>query len=255
VFSLEEIKEAFSLHSPKHLLLVHAETSTGACQPLEGVGELCQAHNAYLLVDTVTSLGGLPVFLDKWLVDAAYSGTQKCIGTPPGLSPLTFSPRAMEKIKARKTPCRSWYMDATLISSYWTGEIKRAYHHTAPISLNFGLYEALRFVAEEGLENRWKRHRENAEFLWKGIEALGLTLHVEYAHGLPTLTTVKIPDHVDGAKVIAHLLSEHNIEISGGLGELAGKVWRIGLMGYNSRKDNVHRLLAALKDGLAHAHK
>jgi len=161
----------------------------------------------------------------------------------------------LTKIKSRKTPVQSWYMDIALIASYWTAETKRAYHHTAPISLNFALYEALRIIAEEGLENRWGRHRDNAELLWKGLEALGLTMHVEYAHRLPTLTTVKIPDNIDGAKVVSFLLTEHNIEISGGLGELAGKVWRIGFMGYNSRKENVSRLLAALKDALAQAHK
>jgi len=255
VFTLDEIKEALAKNSPRHLFLVHAETSTGACQPLEGVGALCQSQNVYLTVDTVTSLAGIPLFLDKWLIDACYSGTQKCVGIPPGLAPLTFSPRAMEKIKNRKTPCQSWYMDIALISSYWTGETKRTYHHTAPVSLNFGLYEALRLIAEEGLENRWKRHRDNAEALWKGLEELGLTLHVAHPNRLPTLTTVRIPDSVDGAKVVAHLLNEHNIEIASGLGELAGKVWRIGLMGYNSRKENVSRLLAALKDALAHSHK
>jgi len=161
----------------------------------------------------------------------------------------------MEKIKNRKKLVQSWYMDISLISTYWSSETKRTYHHTAPVSMNFGLYEALRIIAEEGLENRWKRHRENAELLWKGLEALGLTMHVEYPYRLPTLTTVKIPDHIDGPKVQSYLLTNHNIEISGALGELAGKVWRIGLMGYNSKKENVERLLVVMKEALASSRK
>jgi len=255
VFSFEEIKNAMAQHQPKHLFLVHAETSTGACQPLDGLGALCREHNAYLLVDTVTSLGGIPLSVDYYMIDACYSGNQKCVGAPPGLAPLTFSPRAMEKIKNRKVPVQSWYMDIALISSYWSAETKRAYHHTAPVSLNFALYEALRIIAEEGLENRWKRHRENAEYLWKGLEALGLSMHVEYPYRLPTLTTVKIPENIDGAKVVSFLITNYNIEIAGGLGELAGKVWRIGLMGYNSRKENVDHLLGALKEALGQAQK
>jgi len=249
IFPLEELKTAIEEHKPKHLFLVHAETSTGACQPMEGVGALCREHSCYLLIDTVTSMGGIPVFLDDWQIDACYSGTQKCVGAPPGLAPLTFSPRAMEKIKQRKTTVQSWYMDIALIASYW-GSGKRAYHHTAPISLNFGLYEALRIIVEEGLEARWKRHRDNATVLWQGLEEMGLTLHVPLPYRLPSLTTVKIPDNVDGAEVVAHLRAEYNIEISGGLGELGGKVWRFGLMGYNSRRENVLLLLAALKDAL-----
>jgi len=255
VFSFDEIKAAMDEHKPKHLCLVHAETSTGACQPLEGLGPLCRDHNAYIIVDTVTSMAGIPVFLDQWQIDTCYSGTQKCVGAPPGLAPLTFSARAMEKIRNRKKPVQSWYMDITLITNYWTAETKRAYHHTAPVSLNFGLYEALRIIAEEGLENRWKRHRDNAELLWKGLEALGLSMHVEYRYRLPTLTTVKIPDHIDGPKVQSYFLTQHNIEISGGLGELAGKVWRIGLMGYNSKKENVELILGVMKEALAAATK
>jgi len=255
VWSLDEIRAALDEHKPVHLFLVHAETSTGACQPLEGVGDLCHERHVYSVVDTVTSLGGIPLFLDKWKIDTCYSGTQKCVGAPPGLAPLTYSARAMEKIKNRKKLVQSWYMDISLISSYWSAETKRTYHHTAPVSMNFGLYEALRMIAEEGLENRWKRHRENAELLWKGLESLGLTMHVDYAHRLATLTTVKIPDHIDGPKVQSYFLTHHNIEISGGLGELAGKVWRIGLMGYNSRKENVEKLLVVMKDALANSRK
>jgi len=201
------------------------------------------------LVDTVTSLAGVPLFVDAWGIDVCYSGTQKCLGVPPGLSPLTFSDRAMKMIASRKTKVQSWYMDITLINSYWaTGT--RAYHHTAPITMNWGLYEGLLIVAEEGLENRWKRHRENAEYLWKGLKNIGLECHVDHAVRLPSLTTVKVPVDVDPTEVIKYLRSKYLIEISGGLGELKGKVWRVGLMGYNSKKENVDIFLKALEDAL-----
>jgi len=249
VFSYEEIENAIKQFSPQVLAIVHAETSTGACQPLERVGELCRNNNCLLLVDTVTSLGGVPLYIDAWGIDACYSGTQKCLGVPPGLSPLTFSERAMKKITSRKTKIHSWYMDITLINSYWaTGT--RAYHHTAPISMNWGLYEALRIILQEGLENRWKRHRDNAEYLWKGLKDMGLELWVDHEVRLPSLTTVKVPNNVDPVKVIGYLRTKHFIEISGGLGELKGKVWRIGLMGYNSEKKNVDLFLNALGDAL-----
>jgi len=249
VFSLDELEAGIKKHKPKILAIVHAETSTGACQPLEGVGELCKAHNCFLLVDTVTSLAGLPVYVDKWGIDACYSGTQKCLGAPPGLSPLTFSERAMQKITSRKTKIKSWYMDINLINSYWATGI-RTYHHTAPVNMNWSLYEALQIIVEEGLEARWKRHRENAELLWKGLQDLGLELLVDYSVRLPSLTTVKVPEKVDAVEVIKELRNVHNIEISGGLGEFKGKAWRIGLMGYNSRKENVEKFLKALKQAL-----
>jgi alanine-glyoxylate transaminase/serine-glyoxylate transaminase/serine-pyruvate transaminase len=249
VFTFAELEKAIKQYQPKVLAIVHAETSTGACQPLEGVGDLCKSNNCYLLVDTVTSLGGVPLFVDAWGIDACYSGTQKCLGVPPGLSPLTFSDRAMKMISSRKTKIQSWYMDITLINSYWaTGT--RAYHHTAPITMNWGLYEGLRVVAEEGLENRWKRHRDNAEYLWKGLQNLGLECLVDHAVRLPSLTTVKIPADVDPTEVIKHLRSKYLIEVSGGLGELKGKVLRIGLMGYNSKKENVDIFLKALEETL-----
>jgi alanine-glyoxylate transaminase / serine-glyoxylate transaminase / serine-pyruvate transaminase len=244
-FALEELRTAMATHRPKILGLVHAETSTGARQPIEGVGELCREYDCLLLLDTVTSLGGVPIHLDQWGVDLAYSCSQKGLGCAPGASPFTMSPRAMEKLLARPTKVPNWYLDMLLLGKYWGSE--RMYHHTAPINLYYGLREALRLVSEEGIDNSWTRHQTNVEYLWSSLEAIGLKMHVEQQYRLPTLTTVCIPDGVDGKVVARQLLTEHNIEIGGGLGELAGKVWRVGLMGYNSRKDSVDRLIAALQ--------
>jgi alanine-glyoxylate transaminase / serine-glyoxylate transaminase / serine-pyruvate transaminase len=244
-FSLEEIKTNLETHRPQILALVHAETSTGVRQPLAGVAELCREHNCLLLVDTVTSLGGVPLHIDRWGIDLAYSCSQKGLGSPPGIAPFTVSSRAVEKLNKRSSPVPNWYLDMSLLTKYW-GE-GRVYHHTAPINMNYALRESLRLVAEEGLEARWQRHQQNAEMLWAGLADLKLACHVEKDLRLPTLTTVKIPDGVDG-KAIAHkLLHEYNIEIAGGLGELGGKVWRVGLMGYNSRPENVLLFLTALK--------
>ena len=212
---------------------------------MEGVGELCREVGCLLLVDTVTSLGGVPLFLDEWGVDLAYSCSQKGLGCPPGASPLTISPRAMSKIQQRRTKVANWYLDATLLQKYWGQE--RTYHHTAPINLYYALRESLRLMAEEGLENCWKRHQENAEYLWDKLEGLGLSLHVEKDFRLPTLTTVRIPQGVDGKAISQKLLNEYNIEIGGGLGELKGQVWRVGLMGFNSQKENVDRLIEVLQ--------
>ncbi len=245
VFSLDEIKHQLNTHRPAILALVNAETSTGARQPLEGVGELCREAGCLLLVDTVTSLGGVPLFLDEWGVDLAYSCSQKGLGCPPGASPLTISPRAMSKIQQRRTKVANWYLDATLLQKYWGRE--RTYHHTAPINLYYALRESLRLMAEEGLENCWKRHQLNAEYLWDKLEGLGLSLHVEKDFRLPTLTTVRIPQGVDGKAISQKLLNEYNIEIGGGLGELKGQVWRVGLMGFNSQKENVDRLIEVLQ--------
>lgn len=249
IFSLAELRSALETHRPAILALVHAETSTGARQPLEEVGDLCREFDCLLLVDTVTSLGGVPIFLDEWGVDLAYSCSQKGLGCSPGASPFTMSPRAMAKLEQRPTKVANWYLDMVLLGKYWGSE--RVYHHTAPINLYYGLREALRLIAEEGIADCWQRHQQNAEYLWQGLEDLGLSLHVEREYRLPTLTTVRIPDGVDGKDVARRLLTEHNIEVGGGLGELAGQVWRIGLMGYNSRPENVDRLLAALKQVLA----
>lgn len=251
VFSLAELQKAVAQHRPKILGLVHAETSTGACMPMEGVGEMCRQQDCLLILDTVTSLGGVPVFLDAWRVDAAYSGSQKCLSCPPGIAPLTFGPRAVEKLNRRKSKVANWYLDLTLVGKYWGSE--RTYHHTAPINMNYALREALRLVAEEGLENRWQRHRENAEMLWTGLKNISLECHVAAEHRLPSLTTVRVPDGVDAKAMQEELLREFNIEIAGGLGELAGKVWRVGLMGFNSRKENVWLLVNALKKALSGA--
>ncbi|MBR8835412.1 MAG: alanine--glyoxylate aminotransferase family protein [Stigonema ocellatum SAG 48.90 = DSM 106950] len=245
IFTLQELQTALETHRPAILALVHAETSTGARQPLEGVGDLCREFGCLLLVDTVTSLGGVPIFLDQWGVDLAYSCSQKGLGCPPGASPLTLSQRAMEKLQQRRTKVKNWYLDVSLLSKYWGKE--RVYHHTAPINLYYALREALRLVAEEGLENCWQRHQNNVEYLWESLESLGLSLHVEREFRLPTLTTVRIPEGVDGKALSRRLLNEYNIEIGGGLGELAGIVWRIGLMGYNSRQESVDKLVEALR--------
>ncbi|MEQ9105093.1 MAG: alanine--glyoxylate aminotransferase family protein [Rhodothermales bacterium] len=248
VFSFDALAEAVEQHKPRVLMLVHAETSTGARQPLDGLGELCRQHDCLLLIDTVTSLGGVPLFLDEWGVDVAYSGTQKCLSCPPGLGPLTLGPRAMERLAARKTQVPNWYLDLSLVGKYWGKE--RTYHHTAPINMNYGLREALRLVAEEGLEARWERHARNARLFWDGLEEMGLSCHVAEDVRLPSLTTVRVPDGVDSGAVARELLSRYNIEIAGGLGELAGKVWRVGLMGFNSRPENIRLLLSALKEVL-----
>ncbi len=244
VFTLDELRTALETHRPVILALVHAETSTGARQPLSGVGDLCREFGCLLLVDTVTSLGGVPLFLDEWGIDLAYSCSQKGLGCPPGASPLTMSPRAVEKLQQRRTKVTNWYLDMTLLSKYWGSE--RIYHHTAPINLYYALREALRLVADEGLANCWQRHQRNVEYLWEGLEDLGLTLHVKQELRLPTLTTVRVLEGVDGKAIARQLLNDYSIEIGGGLGELAGQVWRIGLMGFNSRKESVDRLLEAL---------
>ncbi|MEA5604708.1 alanine--glyoxylate aminotransferase family protein [Nostoc sp. UHCC 0252] len=248
VFKLDELKTALETHRPAILALVHAETSTGARQPLEGVADLCREFGTLLLVDTVTSLGGVPLFLDAWGVDLAYSCSQKGLGCPPGASPFTMSARAVEKLQQRQTKVANWYLDMLLLGKYWGAE--RTYHHTAPINLYYALREALRLLAEEGLANSWQRHQKNVEYLWEGLENLGLSMHVEQEYRLPTLTTVCIPTGVDGKAIARQLLNEYNIEIGGGLGELAGLVWRVGLMGFNSRRESVEQFLAALRQVL-----
>lgn len=244
-FTLEEIKAGIETYKPKVLALVHAETSTGVRQPLEGVADLCHQHDCLLLVDTVTSLGGVPLFIDEWGIDLAYSCSQKGLSCPPGASPFTMSARALEKLQNRKSKVPNWYLDVSLLTKYWGSD--RVYHHTAPINMNYAFREALRLVAEEGLAERWARHQKNAELLWSGLAELNLQCHVPEETRLPTLTTVKIPEGVDGKAVCRKLLNEYNIEIAGGLGDLGGKVWRIGLMGHNSRPENVLLLLEALK--------
>ncbi|HIK44373.1 MAG TPA: alanine--glyoxylate aminotransferase family protein [Leptolyngbyaceae cyanobacterium M65_K2018_010] len=247
-FTLAELTAALDTYQPAVLAIVHAETSTGVRQPLEGLGAACRAHGCLLIVDTVTSLGGLPIFLDDWQVDLAYSCSQKGLSCAPGISPFTMSPRAVEKLERRSHPVANWYLDATLLRQYWGPP--RVYHHTAPVNLTYALREALRLLAEEGLAARWQRHQKNAEYLWAGLADLGLTCHVSEALRLPTLTTVRVPDGVDAKAVIRKLLADYNLEIGGGLGDLAGKVWRIGLMGYNSQPQNVDTLIKALGEVL-----
>jgi alanine-glyoxylate transaminase / serine-glyoxylate transaminase / serine-pyruvate transaminase len=233
---------------PKLVAVVHAETSTGAWQPIPEIAKLAHDRGALVLVDCVTSLGGAPVEVDAWGIDAAYSGTQKCLSCPPGLSPITFGPRALDVLRARKTKVQSWYLDLSLLAQYWGDE--RVYHHTAPITMNYALREALRIVVEEGLPARFARHRRNHEALAAGLAPLGLALAAEEGHRLPMLNAVTVPDGVDEAKVRGRLLKEHGIEIGGGLGPMKGKVWRIGLMGESSRRSSVLAVLAALEDAL-----
>ena len=251
VFTTDEIGEAIEFHRPSILGLIHAETATGALQPMDRIGKLCREFNCLLLLDTVTSLGGVPVTLDRWHVDVAYSGGQKCISCPPGIAPLTLGPRALEKLNRRKTKVANWYLDMSLLSKYWGPE--RTYHHTAPVNMVFALREALRIIAEEGLEDRWERHLRNAKALWEGLEEIGVSPFVSEEWRLPSLTTAIVPDGVDAKAVSQYLLEHFNIEIAGAFGPLAGKVWRIGLMGHNSRHENVVLLLAALKEALDNA--
>ncbi len=241
-----QVKEALENSSPKVVAIVHAETSTGVLQPLEEIGKMVRDAGALFLVDTVTSLGGVDVRVDDWGIDAVYSGTQKCLSIPPGLSPVSFSPRAVEAMEQRTTKVQSWFMDLSMIRNYWTGA-KRAYHHTAPVSMIYALHEGLRLVLEEGLEARFERHRRNHELLRDGLEALGFEFIVAPEFRLPMLNTVRVPDGVDDAGVRGQLLNRYNIEIGAGLGDFAGKAWRIGLMGCSSTENHVNMLLTALK--------
>jgi alanine-glyoxylate transaminase/serine-glyoxylate transaminase/serine-pyruvate transaminase len=243
----EAVEYALARSGPvKAVAVVHAETSTGVCQPLEDLGALCRRYGALFIVDAVTSLGGLPVGVDRLGIDVCYSATQKCLSCPPGLSPFTMSERALAAVKARRTSCQSWYLDMGLIADYWA-DGKRAYHHTAPISMLYGLREALRLVEEEGLTARYARHQTNSDALVAGLMELGLEPLPPAGRRLPMLNCVTVPPHISEADIRARLLSEHGIEIGGGLGSLKGKVWRIGLMGESSTEANVLTLLNALE--------
>lgn len=231
----------------KAVALVHAETSTGAWQPIEPISSMCRAHDALLIVDAVTSLGGIPVEVDRWGIDVCYSATQKCLSCPPGLAPLTMNERALSVVTSRRVPCQSWYFDLSLIANYWT-EHNRAYHHTAPISMVYALREALRIIAEEGLPARFARHHLNSRALMAGLVALGLDPVTPVDYRLPTLLCVAIPASIDEGAVRSQLLERFGIEIGGGLGHLKGKVWRIGLMGESSTEANVLTLLNALEE-------
>src|SRR5215813_4952001 len=236
-----------SSSNPRALAIVHAETSTGVLQSLSGLSEIAHRHGALLIVDAVTSLGGHPVGVDRNGIDICYSGTQKCIGAPPGLSPITFNQRALERIRSRRSKVQSWYLDITMVEKYWGDD--RTYHHTAPISMNYALREALRLIYEEGLEARWTRHEMNHRALVAGIEAMGLQMAVAPENRLWSLNAVSVPEGVDDARVRARLLEE-NIEIGGGLGPMKGKIWRVGLMGSGSTRENVGVVLAALHRAL-----
>ena len=246
-FPPEMLEQELKKHTNVKLVTaIHAETSTGIKQPVEELSRLAKEHNAIFMVDAVTSLGGNEVAVDRWGIDYCYSATQKCLGCPPGLSPVALSPRAHEAVKARRKKPTSWYLDLALIASYWGFD--HVYHHTAPVSMILGLREALRVVLEEGLEARFERHRRNAAALRAGIEALGLKLVAPEGFRLDQITPLWIPEGVEDAQVRTALLREYGIEIGRGLGQFADKVWRIGLMGDSSKAENVYALLAALED-------
>ena len=246
---LSDVKAALQQTPARIVTIVHAETSTGVLQPLDGLAEIVHNQGGYLVVDAVTSLGGLKVGVDEQGMDICYSGSQKCLGCPPGLGPITVSQTAFERITRRKQPVSGFYLDLVRLSKYWGPE--RQYHHTASSTLNIALLESLRNIIEEGLEARWQRHDHNAHLLWEGLQEIGMELLVPEEIRLPSLTTVRIPSGVDDLSVRRQLLEDYNLEISGGLGELKGKVWRIGLMGYSSRPENILLLVSALKKILA----
>ena len=242
-----KVEAAFAANpDAKILAFVHAETSTGAQSDAAALSALARKHGALTLMDCVTSLGGTPVLIDQWGIDAAYSGSQKCLSCTPGLSPVTFSERAIEKVKARQTPVQSWFMDLNLVLGYWSGEGKRTYHHTAPINPLYGLHEALVMLAEEGIENAWARHRAMHDALKGGLDRLGLEFVVPEEERLPQLNSVTFPAGVDDTAARGRLLNEFDLEIGAGLGALAGKIWRIGLMGASARQENVDACLKAL---------
>ena len=245
--SPESIKHALESSDYKALTLVHAETSTGVVQPMEEIASLTKECGVLTILDTVTSLGGVEVKIDEWGVDAAYSCSQKCIGSPPGLSPVTFSERAVEVIKQRKTPVVSFYLDAQLLDEYWSD---RKYHHTSSSTLHYGILEALVLIEEEGLNKRIERHMRNHRALVAGLEAMGLQMFVQPPYRLPSLNTIRIPEGIDDAKLRGDLLHSFNLEIGGGLGSMAGKVWRVGLMGYSSSAERILFFLSCLSHAL-----
>lgn len=241
----EDVKDAFSEHQPDIFGIVHAETSTGALQPdIPELVDIAHQHDALVILDTVTSLGGVEVRIDEWDVDASYSASQKCLSAPPGASPLTINERAMDKVLGREKEPRSWYLDLTLLEDYWGDD--RSYHHTAPITNVIALREALRIVVEEGIEDRWRRHTKIAGALKKGVEAMGLEMNAEEEYWLPSLNAVRVPREVDDGEVQKRLLDEYGIEVATGLGDLEGEILRIGCMGYSARADNVLYLVDAL---------
>jgi alanine-glyoxylate transaminase/serine-glyoxylate transaminase/serine-pyruvate transaminase len=247
----QKLEDALKAHpDTKVVAFVHAETSTGALSDAKTLVEVAHRHGCLVIVDAITSLGGSPVKVDEWNIDAIYSGTQKCLSCTPGLSPVSFSPEAQERIKNRQGKIQSWFMDLNLVMGYWGGATKRAYHHTAPINALYGLHEALVMLQEEELENAWERHHRNHLALRAGLEAMGLDFVVPESERLPQLNAISVPQGVDEAAVRALLLSDYQLEIGAGLGAMAGKVWRIGLMGHASNPRNVRLCLSALDDVL-----
>ena len=248
---LNKVKDAIKQNpNAKAIAFVHAETSTGVQSDAQAICQLAQDAGMLSIVDTVTGLAGINVDVDAWGADAVYSGTQKCLSCTPGLSPITFSARAQEAIQQRKTPVQSWFLDMNLVMGYWGSGSQRSYHHTAPVNALYGLHEALTILKEEGLENSWQRHKTNHLALRTGLEAMGLSLAVEESIRLPQLNAVSIPKGIDETIVRRQLLENHDLEIGAGLGQLAGQVWRIGLMGYSSNPTNVRLCLTALENAL-----
>ncbi|GAB59111.1 pyridoxal-phosphate-dependent aminotransferase family protein [Rheinheimera nanhaiensis] len=244
----QQVEDALKANpQAKYLAFVHAETSTGALSDAKTLCALAQRYGCLSIVDAVTSLGGVELRVDEWGIDAIYSGSQKCLSCVPGLSPVSFSPKAVERIKARQRPVQSWFLDQSLVMSYWSGGAKRSYHHTAPVNALYALHESLRLLAAEGLEQSWQRHKDMHQLLKQGLTGLGLEFVVAEPHRLPQLNSVYIPQGGDDAAVRKQLLEQYNLEIGAGLGELAGKAWRIGLMGYAARRENVALCLKALQ--------
>ena len=243
---LNVLEDKLKKSSTKLVAVIHAETSTGVCNPIDKIGKLVRKNGSLFLVDCVTSLGGMNVRMDKWHIDAIYSGTQKCLSCPPGLSPVSFSERAVKKLSNRKSKVPNWYLDLSMITQYWSGKA-RVYHHTAPINMLYGLYQACFNILEEGLEKVIQRHFKMHQLLASELDNLGLELLVEESARLPMLNAVKIPEGKDDAQVRTTLIKEYNIEIGGGLGPLAGKIWRIGLMGETAKKESIQRLMDAFK--------
>ena len=249
--SIDKLEVALQENSDtKIVAFVHAETSTGVRSDAETIAKIAKAHDCLVIADTVTSLAGIPVMTDQWGLDGVYSGSQKCLSSVAGLSPLTFSDKAIEKITNRKSKIQSWFLDQTLVLDYWAGEGKRSYHHTAPINSIYALHESLRLVSNEGLENSWKRHKDAHIRLKKGLEDLNFKFAVDEEYRLPQMNSIYVPDNIDELAVRMELLNDFNLEIGAGLGKLSGKIWRIGLMGYNAREDSVDYCLDALKSVL-----
>ncbi|UCH65544.1 MAG: alanine--glyoxylate aminotransferase family protein [Ignavibacterium sp.] len=243
-----ELENKLSQHEDASIVaFVHAETSTGAKSDIKTLAEIAHKYDCLTIADTVTSLGGIPLLIDDWNIDCSYSGTQKCLSCPPGLSPITFNERAVNLIKNRKSKVQSWFMDLNLVLGYWGSGTKRAYHHTAPINSLYGLHEALLLLKQEGLEQAWERHQSNGQKLVNELGAIGILPYVKADERLPELTSVAVPAGVDEADVRKQLLEKHNIEIGAGLGDLAGKIWRIGFMGYTSNEENIDTFVSAIR--------